>query len=126
MNKYRMWNFQTLIYADITTTEINWQNIVTYKVLFNAPFENEDEVLELLNYLEKARVEYMISCNWKDVTKESLSVAVWEICFSMDEDTYIFIQAFIQKIHSWSILSARVERTKWYVIWEIALLLPNK
>lgn len=125
MNKPRSWNFQTIIYADITTHEINWHNITTYKVLFNNPFENEKEVLELLSYIEKSWINYMISCNWKDITPDSLSSAVWELCFSMNEDTYLFIQDFLHKLNPWSYLSAKVENTRWYITWEVALLLPN-
>ncbi len=126
MNKLTPWWFKTLIYADISTHETNWLNIVTYKVLFNNTFENENEVLEILNYLEKAWVDYIISCNWKDVEKDSLSVAVWESYFSMNKDAFLYIQAFIQKIHKWSVLSANVEKTKWYTTGKIALFLPDK
>ncbi len=125
INKPEIWKFKTLLYADITTHVVNWQNFISYKVLFNSAFENEDEVLEILNYLENAWIDYMISCNWKDITHSNLSSAVWEMCFTMDEYTFLFLQHYLQKAHKWSYISAKVENTRWYVTWEVALLLPN-
>lgn len=113
---------KTVLYADVTTHEINWKNIITYTVtLIDAILE--EKLISLIYFLSNRYPEYKLFIDWVELNKDNIYLALWKTDFFMDKETFAHFLKFIRNniSNKNSRFKKEIEEINWYSVWHWVL-----